>query len=66
MLFGKFPFRAKDDETLFMLINKGEFDFPEYISVSENIKIMIKKILNLEPKLRPSPEEIINEIILYE
>ena len=49
-----------------MLINKGEFDFPEYIRVDENIKIMIKKILNLEPKLRPSPEEIINEIILYE
>ena len=66
MLFGKFPFRAKDDETLFMLINKGEFDFPDYISVSENIKIVIKKILNLDPKLRPSPEEIINEIMLYE
>ena len=66
MLFGKFPFRAKDDETLFMLINKGEFDFPEYINVDEKIKIMIKKILNLEPKLRPSPEEIINDIILYE
>jgi len=66
MLFGKFPFRAKDDDTLFMLINKGEFDFPEYINVSDKIKIMIKKILNLEPKLRPSPEEIINEIIQYE
>ena len=66
MLFGKFPFRAKDDETLFMLINKGEFDFPEYISVDKKIKIMIKKILNIEPKLRPSPEEIINDIIMYE
>ena len=66
MLYGRFPFKAKDDERLFELINKAEVKFPENIFVSENIKILIKKILNIEPKLRPSPEEIINEILLGE
>jgi serine/threonine protein kinase len=66
MLYGRFPFKAKDDERLFELINKAEVKFPENIFVSENIKILIKKILNIEPKLRPSPEEIINEIVFDE
>ena len=63
MLYGRFPFKAKDDETLFELINEAKVKFPENISVNENIKALIKKLLNVDPKLRPSPEDIINEII---
>ena len=63
MLYGRFPFRGKDDDQLFELINEAEVIFPENISVSEKIKALIKKLLNVEPKLRPSPEDIINEIV---
>ena len=66
MLYGRFPFQGKDDKKLFELINKGEVKFPEDIIVSENIKNLLKKILNVNPKLRPSPEEIINEILFGE
>ena len=63
MLYGRFPFKAKNDEKLFELINEADVKFPDNIYVSENIKKLIKKILNVEPKLRPSPEEIINDIL---
>ena len=66
MLYGRFPFKAKDDKKLFELINKAEIKFPENIFVSENTKNLLKKILNVEPKLRLNPEEIINEIIYGE
>ena len=66
MLYGRFPFRAKDDEKLFSLINEGNIIFPENISVDENVKNLIKKIMNVNPRLRPSPEEIINDIILID
>ena len=63
MLYGRFPFKAKNDEKLFELINEADVKFPDTIYVSENIKKLIKKILNVEPKLRPTPEEIINDIL---
>ena len=66
MLYGRFPFRARDDETLFKLINEGNLVFPEYISVDEYIKNLIKKIINVNPLLRPTPEQIISEIIFNE
>ena len=62
MLFGRFPFRAKDDEKLFRLINEGIIVFPEDIPVHGYIKNLIKKILNINPRLRPNIDEIINEI----
>ena len=64
MLYGRFPFRAKDDETLFEMIKEGNIIFPDTPIVSDNIKNLIKKIMNVNPKLRPSPEDILNDIIL--
>ena len=63
MLYGRFPFKAKNDEKFFELINEADVKFPDTIYVSENIKKLIKKILNFEPKMRPTPEEIINDIL---
>ena len=66
MLYGNFPFKGKDDEELFDSINKAEVVFPEDIIVSENITDLIIKILNVDPKLRPSPDDIINDIAFIE
>ena len=62
MLFGRFPFRAKDDEQLFELINEGNVEFPNDIIVDDYIKNLIKNILIINPLLRPTLEEIIDEI----
>ena len=51
MLYGRFPFRAKDDDTLFSLINEGKIIFPENIPVRESIKFLIKQIINVNPKI---------------
>ena len=64
MLYGRFPFRAKEDEKLFKLINRGHVIFPDNIDVDDNIKKLIKKIINFNPKLRPTPDEIINDLYL--
>ena len=64
MLYGRFPFRAKEEDKLFQLINEGNIIFPDDIFVKENIKKLIKKIINVDPKLRPTTEEIINDINL--
>ena len=61
MLYGRFPFREKDDDKLFKKINSGIFSFPEDIIVNEKIKILLKKILNVNPILRPSLDQIIKE-----
>ena len=63
MLYGRFPFRAKEDEHLFYLISEGNVIFPGNIYVSDNIKRLIKKIINVHPILRPTTEEIIRDII---
>ena len=63
MVYGRFPFRAKEDEQLFNLISEGNVIFPGNINVSDNIKRLIKKIINVHPILRPTAEEIIRDII---
>ena len=63
MLFGRFPFRAKDDDELIELISEGYIDFPDNIFVNDYVKKLIKNILNINPLLRPTLDEIINEII---
>ena len=65
MLYGRFPFRAKEEDKLFQLINEGNIIFPDNIFVKENIKQLIKNIINVDPKLRPTTEEIINDINLW-
>ena len=62
MLFGRFPFRAKDDDQLFELINQGNIEFPDDILVDDYIKNLIKNILIINPLLRPTLEDIIDEI----
>ena len=64
MLFGRFPFKGKTQEELFENIKKCEVEFPEEIKVSDEIKLLFKKIFVDIPAQRPSPNEILNEINL--
>jgi MAP/microtubule affinity-regulating kinase len=64
MLFGRFPFKGKTQEELFENIKKCEFEFPEEIEVSDEIKLLFKKIFVDIPAQRPSLNEILNDINL--
>ena len=63
MLYGRFPFRGKNQEELFKKINEANIIFPEDIEISEQIKVLIKKILITIPTQRLSLNEILNELI---
>ena len=60
MIYGRFPFNAKDEDSLFDLINEGKLEFPNEIETSDEVKNLIKKIIVVQPDKRASLNEIIN------
>ena len=64
MLYGRFPFKGKNQEDLFQKINEAKIEFPDDIEVNDKIKILLKKILVVIPTQRPSLQEILNDILL--
>lgn len=64
MLTGKGPFEGATREMTFENIRKGEFDFPQEISISEEAKDFIKTILQADPRKRPTAKELLNHPFL--
>ena len=63
MLVGNYPFfpgRGGSIEDLVTLINKGDLIFPEEIKLSNQIKILLKKMLMADAKKRIGFEEFFN------
>lgn len=58
LLYGKAPFETSDVNTTYKRIKEAIFYFPERISVSEDAKDLIRKILVKEPEERISLEQI--------
>ena len=58
MLFGSLPFDDICEEKLYSKIIKGDFGFPENIIVSDDVKILLKKILVVNPRLRATIKDI--------
>ena len=58
MLCGCLPFDDPDEEKLYSKIIKGDFYFPPNINISEDAKILINKILVVNPRLRASIKDI--------
>ena len=59
LLVGKPPFETRDVKTTYGKIKRADFDFPENCKISEAAKNLIKKILVVEPKKRPSLNDIL-------
>jgi serine/threonine protein kinase len=64
MLFGTVPFKANNMEELHMLIQKGEFTFPE--EASEEAKSLISGLIRVDPKQRLTIPKILNHPWLKE
>ena len=56
LLCGAFPFRAQNEKELYAKITRGSFVFPDH--VPNSACIIIRKILNLNPNLRPKADEV--------
>ena len=60
MLFGKFPFRGKNEEELLEKINEGKLIFPEYNQIEDKTKELFQKIFILNPNKRISLDDMID------
>ena len=59
LLVGKPPFETRDVKTTYGKIKRAEYIFPENCKISEYAKKLIQKILVVEPKKRPSLNDIL-------
>ena len=59
LLIGKPPFETRDVKTTYGKIKNADFIFPENSKISQSAKNLIKKILVVEPKKRPSLNDIL-------
>lgn len=59
LLCGYPPFNGPSDKDIFFAIKRGKFTFPEeeWSGISQEAKDMIKSLLQMDPKRRPSAEE---------
>jgi MAP/microtubule affinity-regulating kinase len=64
MIYGRFPFRGRDQEDLFEKITEGNVFFPDDIEISDVIKNIIRKILVVIPTQRLSLNELLNGLEL--
>ncbi|XP_064594551.1 serine/threonine-protein kinase 33-like isoform X2 [Liolophura sinensis] len=62
LLTGRPPFTAKDDDTLYELIKKGEVDFSDelWVTVSDDAQNIIVGMLNVDPAHRLTAHEVLD------
>ena len=61
LLIGKPPFETRDVKTTYTKIKKADFSFPITSKISLAAKNIIKKILILDPKKRPTLNNILSD-----
>lgn len=59
MLCGKMPFKAYNDRELYRRIEKGSFTLPPQFH--ENLKTLINKMLDVNPRKRPSIKALLED-----
>ncbi|KAG2393306.1 hypothetical protein C9374_006837 [Naegleria lovaniensis] len=57
LLIGTPPFETEDVKTTYRRIQEGKYSFPPNVTISDNAKKFIKKMLNNDPKARPTIDE---------
>ena len=64
MLVGKPPYEAKDVKATYQRILANEYSFPVSLDLSENVKDLIRSMLQSDPRDRPSLETIMAHAFL--
>eukprot|EP00826_Nyctotherus_ovalis_P020229 TRINITY_DN1633_c0_g2_i3.p1 TRINITY_DN1633_c0_g2~~TRINITY_DN1633_c0_g2_i3.p1 ORF type:complete len:511 (+),score=164.90 TRINITY_DN1633_c0_g2_i3:498-2030(+) len=65
LIIGKPPFETSDVKTTYRRIKMNAYTFPEHITISSQAKDLITKILNLDPAMRPTLDEILDHAFLH-
>lgn len=60
-MIGKPPFETPEVKTTYKKIKACSYAFPEHVTISENARNLITKILVLDPSKRPGLEDILND-----
>lgn len=66
LVYGKPPFEAKTQEEEYEKIKTGDFQFPESVEVSEELKDLIAQTLTINPDERITLERIENHEFYYD
>jgi polo-like kinase 1 len=64
LLVGKPPFETSKVKTTYRRIKANAYNFPEHIIVSDEAKDLVIRVLNLDPLLRPTLDQILNHKFL--
>lgn len=59
LIIGKPPFETSDVKTTYRRIRLNAYNFPETVTISDNVRDLITKILNNDPGKRPNVDEIL-------
>ena len=59
LLIGKPPFETSDVKTTYRRIRMNAYSFPEHVSISDQAKSLITRILHTDPSRRPSLDDIL-------
>jgi len=65
LLIGKPPFETSDVKTTYRRIKMNAYSFPDHIKISGTARDLITKILNLDPKKRPTLDQILGLSFLH-
>lgn len=66
LLIGKPPFETADVKTTYRKIKMNAYCFPENISISEQAKGLISKVLVLDPSKRPTFQDILEHEFFHQ
>lgn len=64
MIAGRPPFETKEVKLTYEKIRKGIYSFPKNVEISDNVKKLISKIFVLDPKKRPTLDDILEDPFL--
>ncbi|CDZ97711.1 pkinase-domain-containing protein [Phaffia rhodozyma] len=60
LIIGKPPFQTKEIKAIYKRIRDNQYDFPPDKPISENAQDLIRNILTIDPRKRPTLSEVLN------
>ena len=64
LIIGKPPFETTDVKATYQRIKQNNYSFPEHVSISDEAKDLIQRILTKNPSSRPNLDEMLGHDFL--